>query len=156
MAAVAVRAWLAYCTPRCGPSMQACLQRAAHSRMQQPSCTCLHSYGLRAIHASTHEHACYLDCQGVQLLQLLLLSRACGPTGGAAPAPLHVLQAESAYRVVLARYPTNVKLLRSYGRFLEGVVNDPWRAAKYFRCARYTRHIGLYPRPVHGAVCAHA
>ena len=30
------------------------------------------------------------------------------------------------------RYPNAVKLLRSYGRFLEQVKNDPWAAARYF------------------------
>lgn len=30
------------------------------------------------------------------------------------------------------RYPSSVKLLRSYGRFLEEVKNDPWTAAKYY------------------------
>lgn len=30
------------------------------------------------------------------------------------------------------RYPRNAKLLRSYGRFLENVKNDPWTAAKYY------------------------
>jgi len=30
------------------------------------------------------------------------------------------------------RYPNAVKLLRSYGRFLEQVKNDPWTAARYF------------------------
>ena len=33
----------------------------------------------------------------------------------------------------LGRYPSSVKLLRSYGRFLEEVKNDPWTAARYFR-----------------------
>jgi hypothetical protein len=36
------------------------------------------------------------------------------------------------YRLVLDRYPRNAKLLRSYGRFLENVRNDPWAAAKYY------------------------
>ena len=36
------------------------------------------------------------------------------------------------YRLVLDRYPRNAKLLRSYGRFLENVRNDPWTAAKYY------------------------
>jgi hypothetical protein len=30
------------------------------------------------------------------------------------------------YRRVLERYPTNGKLLKVYGRFLEFVRNDPW------------------------------
>ncbi|KAG2494212.1 hypothetical protein HYH03_007568 [Edaphochlamys debaryana] len=43
-----------------------------------------------------------------------------------------VLKAEAAYKQVLTRYPTNPKLARTYARFLENVVNDPWKAAKYF------------------------
>jgi hypothetical protein len=34
--------------------------------------------------------------------------------------------------MVLERYPKSVKLLRTYGRFLEDVKNDPWTASKYF------------------------
>ncbi len=34
--------------------------------------------------------------------------------------------------VLVRRYPSSVKLLRSYGRFLEEVKNDPWTAAKYY------------------------
>lgn len=41
-------------------------------------------------------------------------------------------QAEAAYKMVLGRYPTNAKLARTYARFLENVVNDPWKAAKFF------------------------
>ena len=40
--------------------------------------------------------------------------------------------ASRTYRLVLDRYPKNAKLLRSYGRFLENVKNDPWTAAKYY------------------------
>jgi Tfp pilus assembly protein PilF len=40
--------------------------------------------------------------------------------------------ANRTYRLVLERYPRNAKLLRSYGRFLEGVRNDPYGAAKYY------------------------
>ncbi|GFR50532.1 hypothetical protein Agub_g12802 [Astrephomene gubernaculifera] len=43
-----------------------------------------------------------------------------------------VLKAEAAYKMVLSRYPTNAKLARTYGRFLENVVNNPWKAAKYY------------------------
>ncbi|GIL45019.1 hypothetical protein Vafri_2438, partial [Volvox africanus] len=43
-----------------------------------------------------------------------------------------VLKAEAAYKMVLSRYPTNSKLARTYGRFLENVVNNPWKAAKYY------------------------
>lgn len=43
-----------------------------------------------------------------------------------------VLKAEAAYKMVLSRYPTNAKLARTYGRFLENVVNNPWKAVKYF------------------------
>ena len=39
--------------------------------------------------------------------------------------------------MVIDRYPSSVKLLRSYGRFLEEVKNDPWTAARYFRCAAF-------------------
>lgn len=40
--------------------------------------------------------------------------------------------ANRTYRLVLDRYPRNAKLLRSYGRFLENVRNDPWTASKYY------------------------
>lgn len=40
--------------------------------------------------------------------------------------------ANRTYRLVLERYPKSAKLLRSYGRFLENVKNDPWGAAKYY------------------------
>jgi hypothetical protein len=40
--------------------------------------------------------------------------------------------ANRTYRLVLDRYPRNAKLLRSYGRFLENVKQDPWGAAKYY------------------------
>ena len=33
---------------------------------------------------------------------------------------------------MIERYPKSSKLLRSYGRFLEEVRNDPWRAQRYF------------------------
>ena len=40
------------------------------------------------------------------------------------------------------RYPKSVKLLRSYGKFLEHVKNDPWGAARYHRSAEEgSRHI---------------
>ncbi|GLI64845.1 hypothetical protein VaNZ11_008226 [Volvox africanus] len=41
-------------------------------------------------------------------------------------------KADRTYKMVLDRYPSSVKLLRSYGRFLEEVKNDPWTAAKYY------------------------
>ena len=40
--------------------------------------------------------------------------------------------ANRTYRLVLERYPKNAKLLRSYGRFLENVKNDPGGAARYY------------------------
>eukprot|EP00879_Flechtneria_rotunda_P020397 GHRR01021459.1.p1 GENE.GHRR01021459.1~~GHRR01021459.1.p1 ORF type:complete len:889 (+),score=208.65 GHRR01021459.1:224-2890(+) len=40
--------------------------------------------------------------------------------------------AEKTYKLVLDRYPTNAKLLKSYGKFLESVKNDPWGAARYY------------------------
>jgi hypothetical protein len=40
--------------------------------------------------------------------------------------------ANRTYRLVLERYPKSAKLLRSYGRFLENVKNDPWGAARYY------------------------
>lgn len=40
--------------------------------------------------------------------------------------------ANRTYRLVLERYPKSTKLLRSYGRFLENVKNDPWAASKYY------------------------
>ncbi|CAG9466689.1 unnamed protein product [Pedinophyceae sp. YPF-701] len=41
-------------------------------------------------------------------------------------------RAEKAYKSMLERYPKNVKLLRSYGKFCEDLKNDPWRAARYY------------------------
>lgn len=38
-----------------------------------------------------------------------------------------------AAQVVLERYPKSVKLLRSYGNFLETVKNDPWMAQRYYQ-----------------------
>ncbi|GIL43455.1 hypothetical protein Vafri_932 [Volvox africanus] len=40
--------------------------------------------------------------------------------------------AEGFYRAALARYPSSPKLLRGYGKFLEAVKNNPWKASKYF------------------------
>jgi len=39
--------------------------------------------------------------------------------------------ANTIYRAMLERYPKNVKLIRSYGMFLEEVQNDPWKAVRY-------------------------
>jgi len=41
-------------------------------------------------------------------------------------------RADRLYATMLGRYPTSVKVLRSYARFLEDVRNDPWAASKYF------------------------
>ncbi|WIA17635.1 hypothetical protein OEZ85_014441 [Tetradesmus obliquus] len=41
-------------------------------------------------------------------------------------------RADKTYQTVLERYPTNVKVLRAYARFLEDVKNDPWSASKYY------------------------
>jgi hypothetical protein len=35
-------------------------------------------------------------------------------------------------RMILNRHAANVKILRLYARFLEGVKHDPWSAAKWF------------------------
>lgn len=51
--------------------------------------------------------------------------------------------ASSTYRLVLDRYPKNAKLLKSYGRFLENVKNDPWGAAKYY--AEAEKQVGHRP-----------
>ncbi|GIL72539.1 hypothetical protein Vretifemale_2816, partial [Volvox reticuliferus] len=40
--------------------------------------------------------------------------------------------AEGFYRAALVRYPSSPKLLRGYGKFLEAVKNNPWKASKYF------------------------
>jgi len=40
--------------------------------------------------------------------------------------------AHRTYKLVLDRYPRNAKLLRSYGKFLENVKQDPWTASKYY------------------------
>ncbi|KAG2449445.1 hypothetical protein HYH02_005592 [Chlamydomonas schloesseri] len=39
------------------------------------------------------------------------------------------------YRSVLERYPNSVKLLRSYARFQEAVLNNPWRAQQIYEKA---------------------
>lgn len=36
------------------------------------------------------------------------------------------------YYRALERYPSNGKLLKVYGRFLEYVHNDPWKASRYY------------------------
>jgi hypothetical protein len=36
-------------------------------------------------------------------------------------------QAQTAYRMVLEKYPNSPKLVRLYGKFLETIKNDPWR-----------------------------
>ncbi|GLC41285.1 hypothetical protein PLESTM_001179800 [Pleodorina starrii] len=41
-------------------------------------------------------------------------------------------QAQTAYRVVLESYGNNPKLVRLYGKFLQTIKNDPWRASEYF------------------------
>jgi hypothetical protein len=46
-----------------------------------------------------------------------------------------VQKAESSYKLVLGRYPGNPKITRTYARFLENVVNNPWKAAKYYALA---------------------
>ncbi|GLC41265.1 hypothetical protein PLESTM_001177800 [Pleodorina starrii] len=43
-----------------------------------------------------------------------------------------VSQAQTAYRVVLENYGHNPKLVRLYGKFLQTIKNDPWRASEYF------------------------
>ncbi|GLI61040.1 hypothetical protein VaNZ11_003192 [Volvox africanus] len=43
-----------------------------------------------------------------------------------------VSQAQTAYRVVLENYGHNPKLVRLYGKFLQSIKNDPWRASEYF------------------------
>ncbi|EFJ45151.1 hypothetical protein VOLCADRAFT_94559 [Volvox carteri f. nagariensis] len=43
-----------------------------------------------------------------------------------------VSQAQTAYRVVLESYSHNPKLVRLYGKFLQTIKNDPWRASEYF------------------------
>ncbi|KAG2449443.1 hypothetical protein HYH02_005590 [Chlamydomonas schloesseri] len=43
--------------------------------------------------------------------------------------------ATKTYRMVLDRYPNSVKLLRSYARFQEEVMNNPWRASQIYEKA---------------------
>ncbi|GFR50724.1 hypothetical protein Agub_g12981 [Astrephomene gubernaculifera] len=43
--------------------------------------------------------------------------------------------ATQTYRMVLDRYPNSVKLLRSYARFQEEVMNNPWRASQLYEKA---------------------
>lgn len=61
------------------------------------------------------------------------VKRHAGPAAGAvlAMACWHTHALPPAPRLG-CRYPRNAKLLRSYGRFLENVKNDPWTAAKYY------------------------
>ncbi len=40
------------------------------------------------------------------------------------------MQAQTAYRVVLESYGHNPKLVRLYGKFLQTIKNDPWRAVR--------------------------
>lgn len=49
-------------------------------------------------------------------------------------ASAHRLQAraEKTYKTMLERFPTSVKVLRSYAKFLEDVRNDPWAATKFY------------------------
>ena len=46
-----------------------------------------------------------------------------------------VQKTEEAYKVVLGRYSGNPKLTKTYARFLEDVVNDPWKASKHYALA---------------------
>lgn len=41
-----------------------------------------------------------------------------------------------ARRMVLQRHSSNMRIVRLYAKFLEGVKNDPWNAAKWFRWVR--------------------
>lgn len=43
-------------------------------------------------------------------------------------------QAQTAYRVVLESYGHNPKLVRLYGKFLQTIKNDPWRAVSGRLC----------------------
>ena len=38
---------------------------------------------------------------------------------------------EKTFKLMLERYPTTVKVLRAYERYLRDVKNDPWKAEKY-------------------------
>lgn len=42
------------------------------------------------------------------------------------------LKTDRAYKIAMEKYPKNVTLLRSYGRFLEELKNDPYTAQKYY------------------------
>jgi PAS domain-containing protein len=42
------------------------------------------------------------------------------------------VKTDQSFKLLLERYPKSVKLMRSYGMFLEQVKKDPWSAAKYF------------------------
>ena len=44
-------------------------------------------------------------------------------------------RAQQVYRRVMDRYKENAKLYKAYGRILEDVRHDPWRAASYYRSA---------------------
>mmetsp|Transcript_27721 Transcript_27721/g.51210 ORF Transcript_27721/g.51210 Transcript_27721/m.51210 type:complete len:913 (-) Transcript_27721:139-2877(-) len=44
-----------------------------------------------------------------------------------------VREAENAYHIVLEQYGNNVKLLRLYAKFLEGIKNDPSKAEMYYQ-----------------------
>lgn len=41
-------------------------------------------------------------------------------------------RAEKTYKTMLERFPTSVKVLRAYAKFLEDVRNDPWAATKFY------------------------
>jgi HEPN domain-containing protein len=58
-------------------------------------------------------------------------------------------RAEKTYRMVLERYPTSAKLLKSYARFLEDVKHDPWAAEKYHRWVAILVGLSLMHTIVH-------
>jgi hypothetical protein len=63
------------------------------------------------------------------------------------PSPAALPQAQRAYQVVLGSYGNNPKLVYLYGKFLQTVKNDPWRAVRTYaaRC-RFIMHPCTYPR----------
>lgn len=42
------------------------------------------------------------------------------------------------YKVLLERYPSSVKVLRSYGKYLEEILCNPWKAMRLYNLADKT------------------
>ena len=59
---------------------------------------------------------------------------------------------EKTFKLMLERYPTTVKVLRAYERYLRDVKNDPWKAEKYRAEADVHEAVSTAGRIVQAAV----